>query len=86
MEGTNKQCVQNNLALETLVFSFFKGDTLMKLVDNDGKLLLSLDQLLKAISATLKITNQKNGCMRETIHHECMGKDTSPVKHGLPNS
>ena len=39
---------------------FFKGDTLMKVVDNDGKLLLSLEQLLEATSATLKITNQNN--------------------------
>lgn len=59
---------------------FFKGDTLMKVVDEDGKLLLSLEELLEATSATLKITNQKNGRMGETIHHECTGHDTSPVK------
>lgn len=52
----------------------------MKVVDDDGKLLLSLDQLLEATSATLKITNQKNGRMGETIHHECTNKNTSPVK------
>ena len=51
---------------------FFKGDALMKVVDEDGNLLLS--------SATLKITIQKNGRMGETIHHECTGHDKSPVK------
>lgn len=59
---------------------FFKGDTLMKVVDDDGKLLMSLGEMLEATSATLKITNQKNGRMGETIHHECTGNDTSPVK------
>jgi hypothetical protein len=52
----------------------------MKVVDEDGNLLLSLEELLEATSATLKITNQKNGRMGETIHHECTGHDTSPVK------
>lgn len=59
---------------------FFKGDTLMKVVDDEGHLLLSLNQLLEATSATMKITNQKNGRMGETIHQECTGNDTSPVK------
>ena len=59
---------------------FFKDDTLLKVVDENGKLLLSLDELLEATSATMKITNQKNGHMGETIHHECTGADTSPVK------
>ena len=56
---------------------FFKGDTLMKVVDDEGHLLLSLNQLLEATSATMKITNQKNGRMGETIHQECTGDVSS---------
>lgn len=52
----------------------------MKVVNDKGKLIISLDELLEATSATLKITNQKNGTMGETIHHECTGHSTSPVK------
>lgn len=52
----------------------------MKVVDENGHLLLSLKQLLEATSATMKITNQKNGRMGKTIHHECTGDDTSPLK------
>jgi hypothetical protein len=36
--------------------------------------------LLTASSATLKITNQKNGRMGETIHHKAIDSDTCPIK------
>ena len=36
--------------------------------------------LLKAESCTLKITNQKNGRMGQTIHHEANKLKTCPVK------
>ena len=39
-----------------------------------------LDILLQADSATLRITNQKNGRMGTCIHHHCSHKSTSPVK------
>ena len=42
----------------------------------NGKILTRrspLRQLLKSDSATLKITNQKNGRMGQTIHHESSG-------------
>ena len=40
----------------------------------------TLTQLLTADSATLKITNQKNGRMGQTIHHETTDSVFSPVK------
>jgi hypothetical protein len=39
-----------------------------------------LEILLQADSATLKITNQKNGRMGQTIHHESFDTKYSPVK------
>jgi len=39
-----------------------------------------LEKLLQAHSITMKITNQKNGQMGTTIHHEDTGKETSPTK------
>ena len=39
-----------------------------------------LTDLLACDSATLKITNQKNGRMGSTIHHEANGKNICPVK------
>jgi hypothetical protein len=40
-----------------------------------------LSLLLSCDAATLKITNQKNGRMGETIHQECTGKDDNcPVR------
>ena len=51
--------------------------------DKDNNAILHdapLEKLLQAHSATLKITNQKNGKMGQTVHHFCTGKDTSPVK------
>ena len=41
---------------------------------------LPLKVLLAADSATLKISNQKNGKMGQTIHHECIMEDHCPVK------
>ena len=49
----------------------------------DGQLLprtAPLQTLLTADSATLRIINQKNGRMGTCIHHQCSGKDSSPVK------
>jgi hypothetical protein len=49
----------------------------------DGKVLKRtspLDILLTADAATLKITNQKNGRMGETIHQIAIDKDACPVK------
>ena len=49
----------------------------------EGKLIArteSLDQLLTADLATLKITNQKNGRMGQTITQHATGKDLCPVK------
>jgi hypothetical protein len=40
----------------------------------------SLEVLLTATSATLKITNQKNGRMGETIHQQALQADPCPVK------
>jgi integrase len=40
----------------------------------------SLDILLSCDAATLKISNQKNGRMGETIHHQATGHDLCPVK------
>lgn len=51
--------------------------------DEDGNAILHnapLEKLLTAHSATLKITNQKNGKMGQTIHHFCTKKATSPIK------
>jgi hypothetical protein len=39
-----------------------------------------LAKLLKATSCTLKITNQKNGRMGQTIHHHAIDTGTCPVK------
>ena len=39
-----------------------------------------LDELLKCDSATLKITNQKNGRMGETIHQKALDINQCPVK------
>ena len=39
-----------------------------------------LDVLLTATSATLKITNQKNGRMGETIHQKAIDDENCPVK------
>jgi hypothetical protein len=39
-----------------------------------------LAKLYSATEATLRIGNQKNGIKGETIHAECTGTDTSPVK------
>jgi hypothetical protein len=39
-----------------------------------------LKKLLTATSCTLKITNQKNGRMGQTIHHHAIADDTCPVK------
>ena len=39
-----------------------------------------LSHLLQASEATLKIDNQKNGSRGQTIHQECTGKNTSPVR------
>ena len=49
----------------------------------DGKILprsSPLPVLLEAQSATLKITNQKNGRMGQTIHHETFASELSPVR------
>jgi hypothetical protein len=40
----------------------------------------NLNTLLTADSCTLKITNQKNGKMGQTIHHHATGKDNCPVR------
>jgi hypothetical protein len=40
----------------------------------------SLEVLLTCDAATLKITNQKNGRMGETVHQKSNGTDTCPVK------
>ena len=39
-----------------------------------------LDTLLSCDSATLKISNQKNGCMGDTIHQKCTGAKNWPVR------
>ena len=39
-----------------------------------------LDTLLQCDAATLKITNQKNGRMGDTIHHEAVNIDECPIK------
>jgi hypothetical protein len=39
-----------------------------------------LELLLTADSATLKITNQKNGRMGGTIHHKSNGREACPIK------
>eukprot|EP00957_Ditylum_brightwellii_P199080 15175466-Ditylum_brightwellii.AAC.1 len=39
-----------------------------------------LDRLLTADAATLKISNQKNGRMGQTIHLESIDKEYSPVQ------
>ena len=41
---------------------------------------LPLHILIMAESATMKITNQKNGCMGQMIHHESFALDLSPVQ------
>ena len=49
----------------------------------DGKKLprtSNIDKLLQADACTLKITNQKNGRMGQTIHHEANKLLTCPVK------
>ena len=49
----------------------------------DGKILSrtsSLEILLTADAATLKISNQKNGRMGETIHHQAIGKEGCPIQ------
>ncbi len=38
-----------------------------------------LHQLLKATSATLTITNQKNGIQNQSIHHQATGKPGDPI-------
>jgi hypothetical protein len=40
----------------------------------------SLSDLLEASSATLKISNQKNGKMGQTIHHEAINECYCPIK------
>ena len=40
----------------------------------------SLEELLTAHLATLKISNQKNGKMGQTIHHEAINKRYCPIK------
>jgi hypothetical protein len=52
---------------------FFKEDRLLARSS-------SLEELLTATSATLKITNQKNGRMGETIHQQALASETCPVK------
>jgi len=42
--------------------------------------LLPLDQLITSDSATLNISNQKNGQIEQTIHHESCDSPHSPVK------
>lgn len=39
-----------------------------------------MDILQTATSATLKLTNQKNGRMGDTIHQEATGTDECPIK------
>jgi hypothetical protein len=49
----------------------------------DGKIISrssDLDLLLTCDAATLKITNQKNGRMGQTIHQKASGSDCCPVK------
>ena len=49
----------------------------------DGKILertSPINILLKADAATLKISNQKNGRMGETIHQRAIDKDACPIK------
>ena len=49
----------------------------------DGKVIprtSPLNVLLSCDAATLKITNQKNGRMGDTIHHEAITKDECPIK------
>ena len=48
----------------------------MQLIPNTAP----LSTLLTASHATLTITNQKNGRRGQSIHHECTGLLTSPVK------
>ena len=52
---------------------FFKND---KQLTRHSK----LDMLLQADSCTLKITNQKNGRMGQTIHHHSNNLESCPVK------
>lgn len=50
---------------------------------HDGKIIARtspLNILLQCDAATLKITNQKNGVMGETIHHKANGLEACPVR------
>ena len=50
---------------------------------SDGKVIprtAPLARLLTASEATIKIPNQKNGSKGQTIHNDCNGATTSPVK------
>ena len=65
----------------TRTVPFRTGDVTFR--DKKGRVIpntASLTALLKASEATIRIDNQKNGVRAQTIHQECNGKDTSPVK------
>ena len=52
---------------------FFRNHAILPRASN-------LETLLTADSCTLKITNQKNGRMGQTIHHHAIDKDNCPIK------
>jgi hypothetical protein len=81
-EYTKPRMVQRNgksvRATRTVQFSlknigFFKGG---KIVPRSSP----LELLLTCDAATLKINNQKNGRMGDTIHHEAIGGEFCPIK------
>ena len=71
MENALQQPVQSNSLLKNV--GFFKDG---KQVSQNSPLLV----LLTCDSATLKITNQKNGWMGSTVHHQATGKALCPIK------
>ena len=70
--GTTKKTTRTvQFAVQNV--GFFKNGTLVPLT-------APLTELLLADQATLKITNQKNGRMGETIHHHSTNTEDCPVK------
>jgi hypothetical protein len=69
---------QRTRATRTVQFSiknigFFKNNCILPRTSN-------IESLIGADSCTLKITNQKNGRMGQTIHHHATGAPNCPVK------
>jgi hypothetical protein len=72
VKQTNKRATRTVQFRVCDVGFFIKG----KVLPRDSP----LPKLLQATSCTLKITNQKNGRMGQTIHHHAMDQKACPVK------